>query len=295
LAETIDGRTIDITNREKLFYPESGVTKGDVIDYYSQVFPHMEPHLRGRPVSFERYPDGIGGTHFFQKNASDYFPDWIQTARLEKEDGDVDYVVIDERASLVFLADQAALLIHVFLSTVDRPHRPDRFIFDLDPPADDFGPVRQAAHILRDVLEEAGLHPLVMTTGSKGLHVTTPIYPESEYDDVRAFARRVAERAAEAHPEELTLEQRKEKRQGRVYLDIIRNTYGQTAVCPYSLRARPEASVATPLDWDEVADAGLRPDQYTLTNVFRRLGQKRDPWSRFEDQAESLQQASERV
>ncbi len=291
MVETIGGRSLDITNRDKTFYSDSGITKGDVIDYYTRVYPYMQPHLRDRPVSFERYPDGIEGTHFFQKNASDYFPDWMRTATLEKQDGEVDYVIVEEQATLVFLADQGAVLIHIFLSTVDRPQRPDRFIFDLDPPGDDFTPVREAAQRLRGVLEDAGLHPFVMTTGSKGAHVTTPIAPENAYDDVRGFARRLAEQAVEHHPDELTLEQRKDKRKGRVYLDILRNAYGQTGVCPYSLRAKPGAPVATPLDWEELHDAELRADRYGLRNLFRRLGQKDDPWAGFEEAAVSLREA----
>jgi len=295
MSETFDGREIDVTSRDKLFFPDVGVSKGDLIDYYARIYPYMKLHLAGRPISFERYPDGIDGTHFFQKNASDYFPEWIRTVRLEKQDGEVEYIVVQDRPTLVFLADQAALAIHVFLSTVQHPHRPDRFIFDLDPPGDGFSPVRRAALNVREAIEEAGLHPLVMTTGSKGLHVTTPIHPEESYDDVRAFARRVAERAVAAHPDELTLEQRVDQRRGRVYLDIIRNAYGQTGICPYSVRATSRASVAAPLDWDEVGDGSLRPDKYTVRNLFRRLGQKDDPWSQFRERAESLRRAVRRL
>ncbi len=295
MSETVNGRAIGISNRDKLFYPDAGITKGDVIDYYGRIYPYMAPHLHRRPVSFERYPDGIRGDHFFQKNASDYFPEWIHTTELEKQGGTVDYVVIEERATLVFLADQAALPIHIFLSTADCPGCPDRFVFDLDPPDGDFAPVREAAGRLRDVLEGVGLHPFVMTTGSKGVHVTTPIVPEQAYDNVRAFARRVAERAVERHPNRLTLEQRIDKRDGRVYLDVLRNAYGQTGVCPYSLRARPGAPVATPIDWAELRRATLCPGGTTLRNVFRRLGQKDDPWSGFAGASESLAEANERL
>jgi bifunctional non-homologous end joining protein LigD len=295
MAETIDGRSLDITNRGKLFFPDCGVTKGDIIDYYGRIYPQMEAHLAGRPVSFERYPDGIEGTHFFQKNAPEYFPDWIRTVTLAKQDGEVDYVIIDERPALVFLADQAAVLIHIFLSTAERPHTPNRFIFDLDPPGDEFTPVRDAAWILQDVLEDVGLHPHVMTTGSKGLHVTTPLVPEHGFDAVRAFAREIAQRAVNEHPKLVTLEQRLENRKGKVYLDIIRNAYGQTGVCPYSLRATPDASIAAPLAWDELGSSELRPDGYTLGNIFRRLGQKDDPWKSFQAAAEPLGPARERL
>ncbi len=294
MPETFDNRTIDITSRGKPLFENSGITKGQVIDYYAHIYPTMQPHLVGRPVSFERYPDGLSGEHFFQKNASDYFPEWIRTARLEKKNGVIEYVVLDDRPSLVFLADQAAIPIHVFLSTVRHPHSPDRFVFDLDPIEGDFARVRRAALYVREVLEAIELHPFVMTTGSTGLHVTTPIHPEMSFDSVRVVVRNLAEQLVKEYPDELTLEQRLDRREGRIYLDIIRNAYGQTTIAPYSLRARAGAPVATPLDWDELKRTDLHSDSYTLQNIFRRLGQKDDPWANVRQQATSLHQARRR-
>ncbi len=295
MTERIGKRSLDISRRSKKLYPDYGITKGEIIDYYTRIYPYMEPHLRDRPISFERYPDGLGGTHFFQKNAPEYFPDWIQTITLEKQDGEVDYVIADERAALAFLADQGTVVIHIFLSRADHPHCPDRFVVDLDPPKGEFARARKAAQQLRAVIEDVGLHPFVMTTGSSGLHVTTPILSEASYDDVRDVVRRIVQVAVQQNPEGLTLEQRKEKREGRVYLDALRNAYGQTGVCPYSVRAKPGAPVATPLDWRELGNPKLRSDRYHVRNLFRRLGQKADPWSGFSEAAASLRDAEKRL
>ncbi|MGW8187538.1 MAG: non-homologous end-joining DNA ligase LigD, partial [Desulfobacterales bacterium] len=159
------------------------------------------------------------------------------------------------------------------------PGRPDRMIFDLDPAGDDFAEVREAARNLREVLEQVGLTPYVMTTGSKGLHVAVPLKPETSFDRVRHFARDLATFIVRQQPDLYTVEPRKEKRKQRLFLDYLRNGYGQTAVAPYAVRAKAGAPIATPLDWNELSDGRLRSDRYTLRNIFRRLGQKDDPWA----------------
>jgi bifunctional non-homologous end joining protein LigD len=179
----------------------------------------------------------------------------------------------------VYLANQAAITLHGWLSRLPEPERPDRLIFDLDPPDEDFEPVRKAADQVRGLMEVVGLSPHVMTTGSRGLHVVAPIRPEHPFDHVREFAAEMAGALAHAHSGQLTTEQRRDKRGGRLYLDVMRNAYGQTAVLPYSVRARPGAPVATPLDWDELTRTEIGPRSYTLENVLRRLGQKPDPWA----------------
>lgn len=302
-ARTVElsGRTVELTHPDRPYFPDAGITKGDVVDYYRRVADVMLPHLRGRPLTLQRFPEGIEGEGFFQKEASEHFPDWIERVSVEKEDGRVRHALVEDAAGLVYLANQGTLTFHTWLSRADRLRTPDRLIFDLDPPAtddgkgEDFRPVREGARALRELLEGLGLPSFVMTTGSKGLHVAVPLRREGDFDEVRAFARGAAERLAADHPDRFTVEQRKAKRRGRVFLDFLRNGYAQTAVAPYSVRARPGAPVATPLDWSELGSGELRPDRYTVRNLFRRLAQKDDPWAEIEAEAVSLEGAAERL
>lgn len=287
----------------KIMFPAQdgggAITKGDVVGYYRRIAEVMLPHVRGRIVSMHRWPDGIGGKDFYQKDVPDYFPDWIDTVEVEKEGGSLRQVVIEEADTLVYLADQACLTPHVWLSREGPRRHPDRMVFDFDPPADDwqsaFHGVRRAARRLRRVLKEVGLTPFVMTSGSKGLHVHVPLDRSADFDASRAFARRVAELLAGRYPERLTTEQRKAKREGRIFIDTLRNAYAQTAVAPYALRARPGAPVATPLDWDELGRSGMGPRRYTLKNIFRRLGQRGDPWTGMGRHAAAVGAATERL
>jgi bifunctional non-homologous end joining protein LigD len=291
----VDGREIEISNTAKVLFPQAGLTKGELIGYYRRVAPTMLPHLAGRPLSFERYPDGIETNGFMQKNASDYFPGWIRRARLAKENGEVEHAVAEAAATLVYLANQACVTLHVGLARVDRIHHPDRLVIDFDPSDEDFDKVKRAARAARRLLEETGLVPFAQTTGSRGLHVWVPLEPEATFDQVRGFAADLADRLVAQAPEELTTEQRKAKRGTRVFVDVARNAYGQTAVAPYSVRARAAAPVATPMDWAELDDPGLGPGRYTITNLFRRLGQKPDPWAEIGRHARPLAAARERL
>lgn len=278
----IHGRTIELSNLDKVFFPDEGLTKGDVVSYYERIAETMLPHVRDRFLSMERFPDGIAGEGFYQKETPDYFPDWIRTEEVEKEGGTNCQVVVEEPATLVYLAQQATLTLHAWPSRADKPRHPDRLVFDFDPPGDDwegaFPEVRRAARQLRDLLEDLGLTPYVMTSGSKGLHVHVPLDRSADFSTVKAVARRVSELLVAREPDRLTTEVRKKKRSGRVFIDYLRNEYAQTAVAPYSLRARPGAPVATPLAWDELSRDGMGPRRYTLRNLSRRLAQTEDPW-----------------
>ncbi len=289
----IDGHTVEISHPEKVMFPDAGITKGDLVDYYRRVAGIMLPHLAGRALSMQRFPDGIEGKSFFQKDAPDYFPDWIHTEEVPKEGGSVNHVVCDDAATLVYLAGQAVLTPHVWLSRVDDLDHPDRMIFDLDPPDDDAeragAEVRRAARRVRDALEALGLPTFLMTTGSKGFHVVVPLRRRESFDQVRSFARGLSRRLAADDPERLTVEPRKAQRAGRVFLDYLRNGYAQTSVAPYAVRARPGAPVATPVGWDELD--GLDPRRYTVRNLFRRLARKEDPWAGIANYAVDLADA----
>jgi bifunctional non-homologous end joining protein LigD len=278
----IHGRTLDLSHLDKVLYPDAGITKGDVVDYYDRIAGIMLPHAAGRFISMHRFPDGIEHEGFYHKEVPDYFPAWIRTGEVAKEDGSNRQVVIDEPATLAYLAQQACLTPHIWLSRADAPRKPDRIVFDFDPSLpwrQAFSAVRWAARRLRELLDEIGLVSYVMTSGSRGLHVHVPIRPQEDFDDVKEFARDVAERLAEQHSDRLTTALPKDRRGGRIFVDYLRNEYAQTTVAPYALRARPGAPVATPLDWDELGASGMGPRRYTVRNVFRRLSQKADPWS----------------
>lgn len=275
-------RTLEIGNPEKVLFPDAGITKLDLAEYYRDVSDVLLPHAEERPISMHRFPDGLEGGDFYQKDVPDYFPDWIETVEIKKEGGSLHQVVIGDAATLVYLADQACITPHVWLSRTDRIRHPDRMVFDFDPPGDGweatFDAVRWAARRTAELLRDIGLVPFVQTSGSKGLHVHAPLDREADFDRVRKLARDAADLLARRHPERLTTEQRKRKRGDRVYLDVARNAYAQTAVLPYAVRARPGAPVATPLDWNELGAGDLHPRRYTVKNVLRRLAQKADPW-----------------
>ncbi|MBD3167933.1 MAG: ATP-dependent DNA ligase [candidate division Zixibacteria bacterium] len=287
---------IDISNEEKTLFPDAGISKGDMIGYYSKISGVMLRHIEDRPITMHRYPDGIEGEGFYQKDASDYFPDWIRTATVKKQGGQLDHVVCNDIATLIYIANQGCITPHVWLSKVDSLLVPDRLIFDLDPPDGGFGKVGKAAERLRKMLaDELNLLPFVMTTGSKGLHVVVPVKPENDFDTVRDFAKGIAEILSSRFPGELTTEIRKDKRNGRLYLDIARNAYAQTAVAPYSIRAIPGAPVATPLDWDELSTTGINSQKYNVGNMFRRMAQKDDPWANISKHARSLNAPIEKL
>lgn len=289
ITETLrlDSQQIELSKLDKKLFPRSGITKGDLIDYYKRVADYMLPHLTDRPLTMQRFPDGIQKEGFYQKDTPDYFPDWILRKEVEKSGGTVSHVICSDSATLVYLANQGCITPHTWLSRVDDLRRPDRMVFDLDPSGAESEEVRFAARRMGNVLGDLGLECYLMTTGSKGFHVIVPLRRELDFDDVRAFARDTASLLARSEPRRLTVEQRKEQRRGRVFLDYFRNAYAQTAVAPYAVRAIEGAPVATPVGWDEL-DRNLVPGKYHLGNLFRRLAQKHDPWESIATNAQSL-------
>lgn len=273
--------SFEVSEPDKILFPDIELSKAGLIDYYVKVADVMLPHCRQRPLTLQRFPDGIEADGFYQQQRSDYFPDWlhsVSTPRASDKRKHVEHVLADDQASLAYLANQAVISFHGWLSRQNNLQQPDRLVFDLDPPDDDFTSARQAALQLRELMMKLGMTPFVMTTGSRGLHVVAPLRPQHTFDAVREYARAMAQQLAESCPDKLTTEQRKNKRRGRLYLDVMRNAYGQTSVLPYSLRAIAGAPVATPLDWDELDNHELHAQSYTVKNIFHRLGQREDPW-----------------
>jgi bifunctional non-homologous end joining protein LigD len=291
----VGSHTIEVSNPDKVLFPDDGISKGDVVEYYRRIADRMVPHLEDRPLALHRFPDGIKGEGFFQKSTPEYFPSWIDTVKLERErGGTVEHVVCNDAATLVYLADQAVLVPHRLLVDARAPRQPVELILDLDPPGDDAPTVRLAARILRDLLDDIGVTGYVKSTGSKGLHVHMPLDGSDDFQDVRSFAKQLAQVLVEREPDRMTIEQRKADRKGRLFVDWLRNSYGQHAVAPYSLRALPGAPVAVPLDWDE-ATSGFEPRRYRLTNVFRRLARKHDPWEGINRRARSIAGLADRL
>jgi len=283
--------TVETSNEDKMLFPDSGLTKGDLIDYYRRIADTMLPHLADRTLSLQRFPDGLGSGGFYQKQAGDYFPDWIERVKVKKEGGQNTQVVIANAATLVYLANQAMITPHVWLSRSDRLRYPDRLVFDLDPPTDDFAPVRDAAEAMLSLLDDLGLPTFVQTTGSRGVHLVVPLDRSEDFDTVREFAKQAADRVADESSDRFTTAIRKEKRSGKLFIDVNRNAYGQTFVAPYAVRAREGAPVATPLRRDELGRANLHARSYTIENIFHRLGNIEDPWKGIKRRAVSLRKA----
>jgi bifunctional non-homologous end joining protein LigD len=270
-------RVVTVSRPDKVLFPADGVTKRDLAEHYARVAPAMVPLVRGHPVALERFPDGITGMRFYHKNMKSA-PEWVHTVTVGKKGGELNQVVVDEAATLVWMADQACITPHIWLSRADRLMHPDQLIVDLDPPEGKFAEARRVALVVRSLLEELGLPSYAKTTGGKGIHVMVPLDRRATFGEVRAFADGVAAVLAADDPRRLTTEFRKEKRGSRLFLDMGRNAYAQHAVAPYSVRPRDGAPVATPLDWSEVEDRRLRPERFTIKAVAKRVEGGVEPW-----------------
>ena len=274
---------VELTRLDKPLIDAAGgdapIDKGELIDYYRRVAPVMRRYLVDRPLVLQCFPDGIRSDGFYQKQVPDYYPDWIDRADVATSDGRQQLVCGASADTLAYLANQACITLHAWLARRAHLHHPDQLIFDLDPPnLEAFDAVRGAARQLAELLRRLELRSWVKTTGSKGLHVLVALDGRADFDTVRTLARRVADELIATAPDAYTREQRIAARGSRVYVDVLRNAYAQTAVAPYAVRARPGAPVATPLAWRELDDKSLHPQRYTIRNLFRRLAQRDDPW-----------------
>ena len=286
---------VEVTHPDRVLFPADGITKRDLVAYYGEVADTMLPHLRGRALNVQRFPRGIGERGFIQQDFADSLPDWMGRVEVAKEGGTVVHPVAERREALQWLANQNGITLHAWQSRQSHLDNPDRLVFDLDPSDSDFAVLRATAHAIAGVLRDLGLARYVQTTGSRGLHVVVPLRADTDFDTARQFARDVAEVVVADDAAHRTVEVRKEKRGARVYLDIMRNAYAQTAVAPYSVRARNGAPVATPLEWDELDTRGLRADRFTIRDLPKRLAGQRDPWANMSRHARSLTGPLERL
>ena len=271
-------KEVKLTNLNKVFWPAEGYTKGDLVAYYERVAPLILPYLRERPLVLTRYPDGITGKSFYQKDAPEFAPAWVRTERVYSKDAgrDIDYFVVDDAESLRYVANSAAIPLHLWASRVDSPERPDWLVLDLDPKGAPFTDVVKVAQALQRILDELELPSYPKTSGATGLHVLIPLGARYTYDEVRTFARLLAVLGVEAEPAISTIARPIQARGGKVYIDFGQNGHGQTIVAPFSLRPLPGAPVSCPLLWSEVT-ARLDPSRYTMVTLPKRFEKMTDP------------------
>lgn len=285
--------TIDITNSDKILFGKSGITKADLIKYYQTIAPIMLPYCDDRPISMQRFPDGINHEGFFQKDADDYFPSWITRIKIPKQTDElVHYVVIDKPATLIYLANQGCITPHIWLSRSDNLEKPDRMIFDLDP-ADSlsFADVQHVAQQLKKILDDCDLPSFCMLTGSRGAHIVVPLKRVHTFEHVRTFAHDVATLLAQQFPKSITVTMRKAGRGKRVFIDWLRNGFGATTVAPYAVRAHEGAPVAMPVTWQELLSPRTTSQKYTIKNVNQRIKKVGDVWKGIDKHAVTLTKA----
>jgi bifunctional non-homologous end joining protein LigD len=256
----VDGRRLSLSNLDKVFYPETGFTKGQVIEYYTRIAPVLLPHLRGRHLTLKRYPDGVNGPFFYEKQCPGHRPDWVRTAGVwSRHNGrEIEYCLADDLATVVWLANLADLEMHTPLAHASDPKQPTVLAFDLDPgPPATIVECAEVACRLRDAFDHFGLVAFPKTSGSKGMQLYVPLNTPTSYGQTKPFAQGVAQVLERRHPELIVSDMNKQRRRGKVFIDWSQNDEHKTTVCVYSLRARERPTVSTPVEWDEV-DAVLR-------------------------------------
>ena len=289
---TFGDLTVPFTNTDRVVFPDAGITKGDVIDYYASIANVILPELVGRPLTIERFTKGIDQGGFFQKHVQKHYPSWIDRAELGTKTR-VIYPICNDAASLVYFVNQGGFVLHIWTSRKDTPNNPDLIVFDLDPPDGRFDLVQATARLLHEYLDEIGLSAFVKTTGSKGLHVVAPLDGRATFAEVHALTNAVATRMCERHPDIVTMEFYKKDRAGRLFLDTLRNALGATVVAPYSLRGKPGAPVSAPIEWEELDD--VTPNGITMRDIAARLDSIGDPWSNLRSRPGNVRKATKRL
>jgi len=279
----IGQRSFPAEHLDKLYFPEDGITKRMLMQYYEGIAYFLLPPIKNRPLMMHRFPLGIHEQNFYQKEVPDYFPSWIATQDIKKktQPGSTRTLLCNNTATLVYLATQGCITLHRWLSTCSSLNYPDCMIFDIDPPHHlpvDFQLIGDIARTTKAILFDNKLSSYVMTTGSRGVHVMVPLAPHASFAQVRTSARAIAEQVVHQHPHDATLSSSKKHRGNKILIDIMRNSYGATAVAPYALRALPTAPVATPIDWSELNTSVHSAQAYTLRTIGERLQKVGDVW-----------------
>jgi bifunctional non-homologous end joining protein LigD len=285
-----------ITHPDKILFPDDGITKGELASYYETIAPLMLPHLRRRPITMERYHRGISAPGFFQKDVSKGFPEWLERVEVPKHGGTVHHPIANDTRSLLWLANQNSITIHVWPSRTPNLYNPDICIFDLDPSnTDTLEPLRKAALNLRDLLTELGLPSWIKTSGSKGFHIAVPLDGKSDFGEVARFAHRVGTVLVNRDPDNLTQEFSKADRGGRILVDTGRNGYSATYAATYTVRAKPGAPVSAPCTWEGVQTGDVGPQTFTLRTMAQRVAQVGDLWAEMLRKKRSLKRPIERL
>lgn len=272
----VGGREVKLTNLDKIMWPE-GLTKAHLVKYYTDVAEYILPLLYNRPVVMKRFPDGLEGESFYQKECPEYAPEWIQRHPVEHTEKVINYIVCNDIATLIWLANQACIEMHAWLARIENLESPDIAVMDLDPAEGaTFADILEIAILVRRVLDEFGLSSFPKTSGSRGLHLFVPIRPSYTWQQVTGAMKYVSEIVTGVYPDKATTERKVDKRAGKVYLDYLQNGRGKTMAFPYSLRPRPGAPVSTPLHWREVEKGDVRPGDFTMKTIFQRLKSEGD-------------------
>ncbi|MTI82878.1 MAG: DNA polymerase domain-containing protein [Firmicutes bacterium] len=275
----VNGREIKLSNLDKEFWPDAGLKKAHLIKYYSDMATHILPYLKNRPLVMKRYPDGIEDFFFYQKECPSYAPDWVESFSVKHTRKIVNYIICNDSAILIWLANQGCIEMHAWLSTIGNLDFPDLAVMDLDPAeGTDFSDVVQVALLVKKAFMYYDLTSFVKTSGSSGLHIFVPIRPVLSFNEVTECMKIIAASVVKAYPEKATIERSVAKRYGKVYLDYLQNGRGKTMAFPYSLRPLPGAPISTPLRWEEVPDLASS-SAYVMSTIKNRLhGLKDDPW-----------------
>jgi bifunctional non-homologous end joining protein LigD len=285
-----------ISHPEKVLFPEDGITKGELAGYYESIAPVMLPHIRGRPVTMERYPAGIGKQGFWQKDVSKGFPEWLERVAVPKKDGTVHHPLITDTRALLWVANQNTITPHVWVSRAPNLYAPDVCVFDLDPSDDgELDVLRSVALALRDLLKELGLSSWVKTSGSKGFHIVLSLDGTSTTNDVDSFANTVGALLVRRDPQRLTQEFHKVDRKGRILVDTGRNGYSATFAAAYAVRAKRGAPVSAPCTWGEIEAGRVGPRSFTLRTMADRIAAVGDLWSEMGQRRDSLGDAAQQL
>jgi bifunctional non-homologous end joining protein LigD len=274
----VGGKTLKFTNLTKLYWPKDKFTKGDLIAYYDSMAPYILPYLKDRPLSLKRNPNGILDEGFYHKDAGEQAPDWVKTYDIHSESSNkiVNYIVCNDKASLLYIANLGSIEINPWNSTIKKPDHPTYMVIDIDPAdKNTFEQVIETALVTKAVLEEAGVKSYCKTSGATGLHVYVPMGNKYDYEHVRMFGQLVASIVVERLPKFTSIERSLKKRGNNIYVDFLQNSKGQTLATAYSVRPKPGATVSTPLEWKEVKK-GLKPSDFTMLNILKRVEKKGD-------------------
>ena len=270
-------KELKLTNLDKIYFPKEKITKGDVIEYYGKIAPYILPYLKDRPESLNRHPNGITGKNFFQKDVDHMPPAWVKTKKIysESNDADINYLICEDKETLLYMANLGCIEINPWFSTIKHLTKPDYAVLDLDPEDIGFEKVVEVAQEAHKILEKIKVPNFCKTSGATGLHIYIPLGAKYTYDQAKDFVHLLGMLVNKKLPTITSLERSPKKRQKRIYLDFLQNRKGQTLAAPYSLRPKPGATVATPLEWKEVKK-GLTPQQFNIKNIFARIKQKGD-------------------